>query len=571
MTDDVNSSERLSPLQQRLGHRRVVWVVLALAFVLSVPSLGVGLLGDDLPQAEFLSAQREGASTQPWWDMFVLVSGPQAHNEALRTLGQLPWWTAPDLRVAFFRPLTVVTHLLDHLCWPRAPWLMHLHSVAWYLAACALVWVVARRLSSNATAAGVASLAYAAAFGHHVPVAWLAHRNGLVSAVFSLLTILAHDRWRRDQDKRAGWLAPVALVAALLAGEAGVVTLTFVTAYALVLDPGSRQSRALSLIPSVAVVIAWRAAYDLLGYGAVDSGAYLDPVGDPAAFLAELPPRYLALSAFSVSPPVIHQIPVLLWWLVTLVLLGLLAVFVARVNRPCARFGVLAAGLGCIPLTASLPFERLLILTSFGVALAWGELIDAWLLGRSTKWLARAGAVLVVAVHLVASPLAFFVRSLDFRALHEVEDTFQKKAWPGTPEMEGKTVVVVHTFHYLGVEYLLRSLRADGRPAPAELWVLHAGSEPPDIERLDDHTLELRAGQGWPAGPVTAFWRDPGLAPFVVGDHISTRCFDAEIMEVDAGKATRVRFHFEEPLDSPSRAWIQWHSGLHRKVNPGIW
>ncbi|WP_052559029.1 hypothetical protein [Enhygromyxa salina] len=561
----------MSRLRKLLGHRRLVWVVLILALSLSLPTIGVGLLGDDLPQAEFLSAQRDGTSTQPWWDMFVLVSGPQAHNEALRTAGQLPWWTDLELRVAFFRPLSVATHLLDHLCWPRAPWLMHLQSVAWYLAACSLMWVVARRLSSNTTAAGVASLVYAAAFGHHVPVAWLAHRNGLVSAVFSLLAILAHDRWRRDQDKLAGWCGPAALTAALLAGEAGLVTLAFLLAYALVLDKGSRGARVVSLVPSVAVIIAWRMAYDLLDYGAASSGAYVDPVASPAAFLAVLPERYLLLSAFSIGLPLMPEIPVVLWWLVTGVLLGILAVFVARVDRPGARFGVLAAGLGCIALTASIPFERLLVLTSFGMALAWGELIDTWLLSRSTTWLARAGAVLIVVVHLIGSPLVFFARSLDFRALHGVEKTFHAAAWPGKPEMEGKTVVVVHTINYLGVEYLMRALRADGRSAPAELCVLHAGAESPEIERLDDQTLELRARQGWVADSVTAFWRDPVLAPFAVGDVITTGCFDAEIMEVDAGKATRVRFHFDASLDRPTHAWIQWHTGLHRKINPAIW
>ena len=74
--------------------------------------------------------------------MFVLVSGPPAHNEELRSLGQLPWWADLNLRVAFFRPLSVATHQLDHRLWPGALWAMHLQSVVWYAAACMLAVAV---------------------------------------------------------------------------------------------------------------------------------------------------------------------------------------------------------------------------------------------------------------------------------------------------------------------------------------------------------------------------------------------------------------------------------------------
>lgn len=568
---ETNATRGASRLRELLGHRRSLWLVLVVAILVALPTLDVGLIGDDLPQAEFLAAQRDATSAARWWDMFVLVSGPRAHNEQLRSLGQLPWWVDPDLRVAFFRPLSVATHQLDHRVWPGAVWAMHLQSIFWYAAACMLVWVVARRLSSSCAAATIASLVYAVSFGHLVPVGWLAHRNGTISAVFSLLAILAHDRWRRDHDRLAGLLAPVALIAALLAGEAGVVTLAFLLAYALILDRGTLATRAMSLAPSLVVVVLWRVLYDALGYGVTGSGAYLDPVADPGGFLAALPERTFALLAFCVSPPFVPEFPAILWWVLTLVLVAITAVFVARVERPAARFGVLAAALGCIPLTASVPFERLLVLTSFGIALAWGELIDAWSLSGPATRSARAAAGLVVLVHLVISPLAFVARGRELDQMRLTEASFTEAAWPGSPTSAGKTVVIVHTPNYLGFETLPRTLAADGLAGPERLWVLHAGVAPARIERLDDHTLELRAPLGWPADLVTTFWRSPTGAPFVVGDRIETRDFTAVIEEVESGKATRVVFRFELPLDDPARVWVQWSDGKHRKVNPAIW
>jgi hypothetical protein len=552
-----------------LGHRKLVWLVLVAAILIALPTLGVGLIGDDLPQAEFLAAQREGTSTLRWWDMFVLVSG--SDNEELRALGRLPWWVDPDLRVAFFRPLSVATHQLDHRLWHDSVWAMHLHSALWYAAACVLVWALARRLCSSGTAAGIAALIYVVSFGHLVPVGWLAHRNGIISAVFSLLTILAHDRWRRDRDTLAGCLAPVALVAALLAGEAGVVTLAFVLAYAVILDPGTRISRAISVLPSLVVVALWRVLYDALGYGATGSGAYVDPVADPSGFFGALPQRYFALISFCVSPPFVPELPAMLWWILTLALLGITAVFVIRVDRPAARFGVLAAVLGCIPLTASIPFERLLVLTSVGMALAFGELVDAWLVSRPAKRSARIAAAMVVLVHLVISPIAFLVRGFELDQMRLRESSFTDAAWPGSPAMVGKTLVLVHTPNYLGFEYLPRTLQSDGLPGPERLWVLHAGALPPRIVRLDDHTLSLEAPLGWPADAVTNFWRDPNRAPFVVGDRIETRDFTATVKAVEGGKATRVEFRFAKPLDDPAQVWVQWSDGLHRKVNPAIW
>jgi hypothetical protein len=313
-----------------LASPRLVWLVVALAILLGLPSLDIGLVGDDLAQQAFLHRQHEGGSTAPWWNMFALVEGPRAQTIGLRTSGRYPWWVDPDLRIVFFRPLAVATHHVDHWLWPRALWMMHLHSVLWHALACALAWALARRLCASPTTAGLAALIYTVSFAHTIPVAWLAHRNGLVSTVFALAALLAHDLWRRDRNKLAAVIAPVALLASLMSAEAGLVALAFFVAYALTLDRGSLRARVLALLPALLTIGAWRVAYVELGFGAVGSGAYIDPLGDPLAFVAVFPERYVWLLGVSISPPLMVQVPPWLWLALTFAVFATMSAVAAR-------------------------------------------------------------------------------------------------------------------------------------------------------------------------------------------------------------------------------------------------
>jgi hypothetical protein len=176
---------KLTRVHEFLASPKLVWWIMALAIVLGLPTLDVPLFGDDLPQYLFLHGQHVGHSDAPWWNMFALAEGPREHTIGMRTAGRYPWWVDPDLRVVFFRPLTVATHHLDHWLWPQPFWLMHLHSVLWHALACGLAWALARRVSSSPMAAGLAALVYVVSFSHVMPVAWLAHRNGAATLASS--------------------------------------------------------------------------------------------------------------------------------------------------------------------------------------------------------------------------------------------------------------------------------------------------------------------------------------------------------------------------------------------------
>jgi hypothetical protein len=59
--------------------------------------------------------------------------------------GVFGWWMAPDFRISFWRPLSSLTHVLDHLLWPRSSVLAHAHSMLWFAALLAVLGTLYRR------------------------------------------------------------------------------------------------------------------------------------------------------------------------------------------------------------------------------------------------------------------------------------------------------------------------------------------------------------------------------------------------------------------------------------------
>lgn len=557
---------RFPALGRLLADPRFVWVVVAVALVLGLASLGNGLLADDLMHQAFLTAQHSGRSDAPWWDMFVLVEHDPKRTIGMRNSGRYPWWVDPDLHIAFFRPLSTATHHLDHLLWPSSPALMHAHSLAWHAAGCAMAWAVARRLVSDPRVAGLAALIFALSFTHVVAWSWLAHRNGLVSTFWALACLLAHIRWRAEGKRASGLAAPVLLGAALSSAEAGVVALALVLAYELVVAKDRVRTRLLALGPGLLTVIAWRMLYNHLGYGALGSGGYLDPIGQPSAFLLALPERYGTLVAMSVSAPLIPGMPLSLWVMsgvgVGLALLVFLLSPASKLGPKlgATRFGVAATALASVPLAASVPVDRLLILASFGVALACAELLHSWLLRRrplAPTWVTiLAGWVGLVHV-VIPIPAGVYVSG----HLGQVTVPHSDVYGPELPDsgLNRKGLVVLHAPHYPAADHLAANRTRRGLSAPNFVWILHSGPISPEVSCIDERTIELREPKaGWPVGGFAVQFRNTASKPFQVGDTVRTLDYVASIVEVDDGRPIAVRFEFRAKREHESFVWTTW-------------
>ena len=110
----------LSRVAMVLAHPRWPWVAALLGVLLASSSLGSGLVLDDHLHRFVVELYLRGEGPGAWWDLYVAAEGDEALTRARIELGFAPWWTAPDLRVQFLRPLSAATHYLDYALWPDA-------------------------------------------------------------------------------------------------------------------------------------------------------------------------------------------------------------------------------------------------------------------------------------------------------------------------------------------------------------------------------------------------------------------------------------------------------------------
>ena len=134
-------------LQLVLEHRRLPWLLALVACALCVPSLWIGWQTDDyLHRASLEHVPEFPMLHRSPFDLFSFVSGDRRQNQEAMDIGLLPWWSHETLRLAFFRPMTGLTHWIDYKLWPKYPLLMHVHSLAWFAGVVACVTVLYRRL-----------------------------------------------------------------------------------------------------------------------------------------------------------------------------------------------------------------------------------------------------------------------------------------------------------------------------------------------------------------------------------------------------------------------------------------
>src|SRR4051794_17430899 len=109
-----------------LGKRNVGIAIVVLAMLVAASSFAVGFATDDYGFRALLG--RRGRSPL---DLFRFAPGDVVENHRLVTYGVLPWWSAPDLKLHFFRPLTGALLALDARLFGNHPFGYHLHSLLW--------------------------------------------------------------------------------------------------------------------------------------------------------------------------------------------------------------------------------------------------------------------------------------------------------------------------------------------------------------------------------------------------------------------------------------------------------
>lgn len=458
-----------------LAHRRAPWLAAAVAMMVSLPSLSQGFLVDDwVHRAMFLQRPDVWSGSA---SMFAFAP-PTGLDLAF------PWWATPDLKLSLFRPLSGATHYLDYQLWPHAPWLMHLHSVAWYGAAVLAIGVLFQRLMGAGWIPGLAALIYGVSYTHAVPVMFIANRNALVGVTFSAVALRLHHAWRMSGKRRAALASSAALLLALFGNEGAVATFGYLLAYAWVIDRAPLRSRMISLVPAIVAIAFWRAVYTSLGHGAWGSAAYIDPLASPLRFIeAAIVRGPILLNGLWLLPPADFWAAVP--WLeqrwaaaAAIALASLAAVLWPLLRRDrSSRFWALGMLLSIVPACATFPMNRLLVHAGIGFAAILAQFIA---FATSAEFAATTTLVrrlptritvdVLIALHLILTwlwlPGMIQIIAGSFRASTQgVEQLAQRR------DLAGKIVVLIDDVLGSGA-YFPAFRELSGLPPTAQFLVL---------------------------------------------------------------------------------------------------
>jgi len=557
--------------RSQMGSKAGVWWVTLLAVLLVLPTMQVGLMGDDFLFREIFNGRNPGVHPGAWFGLFTFTDGLADHNQALRAQGLLPWWVADHARMSFWRPLSELTHWVDHLLWPDAPALMHLQSIAWYGLLVFLLARFYRQLDPSPVRANLGALVFSVSAAHLLAVIWVAARNQLIAACMILLCLSAHHAWRSQGQRKERFWAWLWFACALCAAEAGIAAMAYLAAYAMFMDRGrSLSDRALSLLPYLLAVVIWRHQYNQWGYGSAELGGYIDPGQDPARFLHAMMlrlPSLLLAAVAGLSSTALQFFPT--GWRPAYALMATAALgcmfwltWAMGVWRSHAlRFLAAGAVLALVPVCAAEVNDRLLLNAELGLSAVLGTLFVRLLSPSGAQaWPVthKGGRRLVIGlavVHLVVFPVIFLVTTLTVGRVVAVASHDEPMTLPDVPASSGQHMVLINPPSALFTGYFPATRRFHGVESGASMQSLVSGDQMLSLQVLDPYTIRIEASRGF----GDAVSRDWERHPSQVGESRDAGSFVAKVERVKAdGHPDVVRMRFKERLDDPLTRFYIW-------------
>jgi hypothetical protein len=568
-TDVGDSSGMANRLEQLLSSRFAVAIVIAIAMALAVTSIRIGALTDDHAFHAMLHAPNGRAPAA--YDLFRFVPGDLAGNQLRIRYGHLPWWTAPDLKIHFLRPLTSLVFAAEDTAFGGAPLAGHVLSLLFLLA---LLLLAAsgfrRRLPPAAATLALAVFGWSAA--HVEAYAWISARHALIAATFAAAALSV----RSSRHRR--WLCPLFVALGLSASEAALAVVPLWVAAELG-ERGPRRARLLACVPVVAIGAAYLVVYAALGLGTRGSGGYHDPAADPLGFLALAlvrVPLLLGDAALGIPAELAHVVPE---WGLALAGLGAVGIVTLGATSGAAQSepdsapslqelawlaagGVTATVLGA----AGYPAGRMLLIPDLAFAPILGVVMWRAFVARGS---ARLVATLLAAVHLGLAPLAVLhtIHKLVGRA-RATERIAARAAELSPPSGRLFLLAASDPMVFL----YPRAILADEHPGAVRCWSVLSAARA-------RHRFTRTGAQRFVLEPIERplldrsfdrLFRAPDR-PFVVGDTVEQCGATIRVTAVERGLPSRLEVEVERALDDPNGGWVVWRDHrLERFVPPPI-
>lgn len=469
-------------------------LIVLFAVLLLLPSLKTGLIADDVWHALWMQdiEQNPAQSTASIKGLFSFASPDAAARQYLIERGGLPWWAADNLTVNFWRPLAELSHwdyryLLDKPIW------LHVHSLLWYIGLLLLLAAFYQRVLPKKSLVIYALLVVVTEPFHALSVTWLANRNIIMAGCFVLASLIFYHDYRQTAQRWRIFAALFSYLLALLCSEAATSALAILIAYALFLD---KQPRRFS--PAIGYFIlsfVWFIAYKLMGYGASgDATMYVDPVGQPQAFISQFFQRIPI--AFAMQLLVYPKLFPEIFTQTALVYIGLalfsLAVGVAAYFRHRLLAFCLTAFLICIvPLASALLHERNFIFVSIVLAPIVALLLDfLWQkkgVSFKTGYALLLGFKVILSSLLVVLAIAYFA----FFINGQIQKTIQS-----LPDSVADQTVILLGTPILHSSFIYPTRKLQQQVVPDKLYSLFSEQKKYRAQRLDEQTWQFEFPEG---------------------------------------------------------------------------
>lgn len=543
---------------------------LILAAVVVFPFCFTGLFADDYMQQLVL----EGSSVVPTtkWKLFTFADGDPAKLMPLIVRGPYSWWTLPEIKFSFLRPLSCALAQFDAFAFGRAWFFHHLHSLAWYLGLVAVVTALLRRsLGAASPIAAIAAILFAIDDTHAVIAGWVANRNALIGTVPVLLGVLAH-LWWRERGRLVGLPLSLLLCAVgLMGGEPALGAIAYLIAYELTAAPGTRRQRALALLPLALLGVAYIAFYKAMDAGAYGSEMYIDPLREPLRFATLAVPKFFALLgaqflattadlwlAYVPARPALVSFGV--------VALALMIVLVRRVwpklddgERRGLKWLTLGGALSVVPVLATFPLNRLLLMPSIGgsallAAVIWHgwKVVDDRLLRYSSRLLFFT----TVVIALFSWPSAAFVLELGAKE--------QRRAAMDTrlpDEVLGGRVFVFVAPDPMASLYVPLIRVWHGKPGWKQFVTFSFAPWAHRLTRTAPNVFELEVVEGRMLETVFEQLMRSAQFPLPVGTKVQLEGAEVTVLGLNEGLPNKLSIRFDEEPERGSYTLARWEDG----------
>lgn len=549
-------------------------LILLATLLLCLPALLTGLMGDDYLHYALLTADLPIAKPDDLslFGLFSFINGDPERNRLLMDYSLIPWWTYAELKYAFWRPLSEVTHWLDHQIWPESPWIMHLHNILWYLIAVLLLSKLYKHYAESTGVALLALFLYALDSTHGFTVSWISNRNALLALTFGLSTLLFHTRWRGQGGNYNLILALLCMSLALFSAELGISVFGYLGAYALFMDRKGVMKGVVATLPYLTVIIIWWITYKEAGFGAAHADAYyVDPASQPLTFLTKVLERLpvLLASQWGIIPSDLYTLSgvtstpyvvICSLFLITV----LIPVLMPQLRQRTSLFWLTGMLFSILPALAASPYDRLLLFPGIGAA----PLLANFLYQIKVRNYRPNGVIMkyytmtifgvLVMIHVILAPTLMPVMAYSTKLLSE--QVSQKPSYfPEIDNIETKKLILLSP--PLASSLAIAALRFHRHePIPARIWTittLQGGLE----YQVMGNKMIINRSDGFITGPIEESVRNMSKYPFKQGDSVDLSGLTITVLELNKlGKPTSLELNFNQPVTEENYVFLVWNT-----------